>query len=165
MNREKLLTAETFSYSYANYADHLGIGHIRFEKLMPQDVRILEQAEREGWPLKKLAQRLECNEEIAERFRVSYTRAKDIVDAPHVAESFRRGVRYSIMDAVAEGLNSEADIERLVTQVCYRAADLAYLLDLEKRDLSHYSENLRETTRFDDDASLKFIQDNLPPQE
>jgi hypothetical protein len=52
-----------------------------------------------------------------------------------------------------------------VTQVCYRAADLAYLLDLEKRDLSHYSENLRETTRFDDDASLKFIQDNLPPQE
>ncbi|MCP4361273.1 MAG: hypothetical protein GY796_24965, partial [Chloroflexi bacterium] len=82
MNRKKLLAAETFNYSYANYADHLGIGHIRYEKLMPQDVRYLEQAEREGWPLKKLARLLECNEEIAEQFRVSYTRAKDIVDAP-----------------------------------------------------------------------------------
>ena len=79
MDREKLLAAETFSYSYANYANHLGIGHVRFEELMPQDVRILEQAEQEGWPLKKLAQALECNEDIAERFRVSYIRAKDII--------------------------------------------------------------------------------------
>ncbi len=165
MNRKKLLAAETFNYSYANYADHLGIGHIRYEKLMPQDVRYLEQAEREGWPLKKLARLLECNEEIAEQFRVSYTRAKDIVDAPHAAESFRRGARYSIMDAVAEGLTGEADIERLVTQICYRAADLAYLLDLEKRKLSHYSKNLRETTKFDDDAWEQSIRDNLPPQE
>jgi hypothetical protein len=96
MDREKLLAAETFSYSYANYANHLGIGHVRFEELMPQDVRILEQAEQEGWSLKKLAQALECNEDIAERFRVSYIRAKDIVDTPNAAESFRRGVRYSM---------------------------------------------------------------------
>lgn len=165
MNREKLLAAETFSYSYANYADHLGIGHVRFEKMMPQDVRYLEQAEREGWPLKKLAQALECNEEIAERFRLFYIRAKDIVDAPNAAESFRRGVRYSIMDAVEEGLDGEAEIERLVTQICYRAADLAYLLDLEGHELSHYSKELRQTTKFDQDHLMQSFRDNLPPKD
>jgi hypothetical protein len=161
MDREKLLAAETFSYSYANYADHLGIGHVRFEEMMPQDVGYLEQAEREAWPLKKLAQALDCNEEIAERFRVSYTRAKDIVDAPNTAESFRRGVRYSILDAVEEGLNSEAEIERLVTQVCYRAADLAYLLDLEGHELSHYSKDLRKTTKFDSDHLTQSFRDQF----
>jgi hypothetical protein len=161
MDREKLLAAETFSYSYANYANHLGIGHVRFEELMPQDVRILEQAEQEGWPLKKLAQALECNEDIAERFRVSYIRAKDIVDAPNAAESFRRGVRYSILNAVEEGLNGEAEIERLVTQICYRAADLAYLLDQEDRELSHYSKDLRETTKFDQDHLTQSLRDQF----
>lgn len=161
MNREKLLAAETFSYSYANYANHLGIGHVRFEELMPQDVSYLEQAEREGWSLKKLARALECDAEIAERYRVFYTRAKDIVDAPNAAESFRRGVRYSILDAVEEGLNSEAQIERLVTQVCYRAADLAYLLDLEGRELAHYSENLRKTTKFDSDHLMRSFRDQF----
>jgi hypothetical protein len=161
MDREKLLAAETFSYSYANYANHLGIGHVRFEELMPQDVRILEQAEQEGWPIEKLAQALECNEDIAERFRVSYIRAKDIVDAPNVAESFRRGVRYSILDAVKEGLTGEAEIERLVTQICYRAADLAYLLDQEDRELSHYSKDLRETTKFDQDHLTQSLRDQF----
>lgn len=160
MNREKLLAAETFSYSYANYADHLGIGHVRFEEMMPRDVRILEKAERQGWPLDRLAEALEVDEEIAERLRLFYTRAKDIVDAPHAAESFRRGVRYSIMDAVEEGLETEADIERLVTQICYRAADLAYLLDLEANELSHYSKDLRKTTKFDmDHLSQSFLDD------
>jgi len=161
MDREKILAAETFSYSYANYANHLGIGHVRFEELMPQDVRTLEQAEQEGWPLKKLAQALECNEDIAERFRVSYIRAKDIVDAPNAAESFRRGVRYSILNAVEEGLNGEAEIERLVTQICYRAADLAYLLDQEDRELSHYSKDLRKTTEFDQDHLTQSIRDQF----
>ncbi len=165
MNLEKLLAAETFSYSYANYANHLGIGHVRFEELMPQDVRFLEQAEREGWSLEELADALEVDEEIAERFRVSYTRAKDIVDAPNAAESFRRGVRYSIMDAVEEGLKSEAEIERLVTQICYRAADLAYLLDLERKSVSDYSEDLRKTTKFDSDHLVQSLRNQFDDEE
>ena len=40
MDREKLLAAETFSYSYANYANHLGIGHVRFEELMPTEKQL-----------------------------------------------------------------------------------------------------------------------------
>jgi len=143
MNRKQLLTAETFAYSYANYADHLGIGNIRFDKLMPDDVDTLEQAEQEGWDDKRLAEALEVEEEDVDFWRVSHQRAKEVVDAPHPAEAFRRGVRYSIEDAVEEGLSTEEDIEALVTQICYRAADLAYLLDLEGKQLSDYSRELR----------------------
>jgi hypothetical protein len=149
MNRKQLLAAETFAYSYANYAGHLGIGNIRFDKLMPDDVDTLERAEREGWDNTRLAQALEVKEEDVEHWRVAYQRAKTIVDAPTAAESFRHGVRFSIEDAVEKGLANEADIERLVTQICYRAADLAYLLDLEGRELSDYSEALREESEFD----------------
>ncbi len=43
-----------------------------------------------------------------------------------------------------EGFNSAESIDRLVEQICYRTADPAYLLDMEKKELSDYSENLRE---------------------
>jgi hypothetical protein len=147
MNRKQLLAAETFHYSYAHYADRLG-GNIRFGKWMPRDVDTLERAEREGWDGSRLAQALEVSENRVEFWRESYRRAKEIVDAPTSAESFRRGVRYSIQDAFEEGLTGEEAIERLVTQICYRAADLAYLLDLEQRRLSDYSEELREEPDF-----------------
>ncbi|HID86529.1 MAG TPA: hypothetical protein EYP55_04015 [Anaerolineae bacterium] len=148
MNRKQLLAAETFHYSYAHYADHLG-GNIRFDKWMPRDVDTLERAEREGWDDTRLARALEVPEDRVEFWRESYRRAKDIVDAPTPAESFRRGVRYSIRDAVEEGLTDEKAIEQLVTQICYRAADLAYLLDLTDERLSDYSEELREEPGFD----------------
>jgi hypothetical protein len=145
MTREQLLAAETFHYSYANYDDHLGIGNVRFDKLMPDDVDTLERAEREGWDDARLAQALEIEEKQVGHWRRSYERAKAIVDAPTPAESFRRGVRFSIEDAVEEGLADERAIDDLVTQVCYRAADLAYLLDVRGEELSEYSAELRET--------------------
>lgn len=148
MNRKQLLAAETFHYSYAHYADHLG-GNICFDKWMPDDVDTLERAEREGWDDTRLAQVLEVPKDRVEFWRASYQRAKDIVDAPTPAESFRRGVRYSIQDAVEEGLTDEGEIERLVTQICYRAADLAYLLDLGGERLSDYSGELRKESDFD----------------
>ena len=144
MNRKQLLAAETFAYSYANYADHLGIGNIRFDKLMPGDVDTLEQAEQEGWDDKRLAEALEVEEEDVDFWRISYQRAKEIVGASNPAEAFRRGVRYSIEDAIEEGLSTEEDIKALVTQICYRTADLAYLLDLEGKQLSDYSGELRK---------------------
>jgi hypothetical protein len=145
MNRKQLLAAETFAYSYANYEGHLGIGNIRFDELMPNDIDTLEQAEQEDWDDARLAEALEVEEEDVDFWRVSYQRAKEVVDAPNPAEAFRRGVRYSILDALEEGLSTEDDIEALVTQICYRAADLAFLLDLEEKPLSDYTEILRET--------------------
>ncbi len=55
LTRKQMLAAEVFGYSYDHYADHLGIGHERFEKLMPDDIDVLEQAEQEGWDAKRLA--------------------------------------------------------------------------------------------------------------
>jgi hypothetical protein len=153
MNRRELLAAETFHYSYANYDDHLGIGNIRFDKLMPDDVDTLEQAEQEGWDDARLATALEVEVDKVEFWRESYRRAKEIVDAPTAAESFRRGVRYSIQDAVEEGLADKEAIEALVTQICYRAADLAYMLDMEAEILSHYSSELRRSS----DADLETL--------
>jgi hypothetical protein len=149
MSRQQLLAAETFHYSYANYDNHLGIGNIRFDKLMPDDVDTLERAEQEGWDDARLAQALDIEEEHVERWRRSYQRAKAIVDAPTPAESFRHGVRFSIEDAVEEGLSDEKQIEDLVVQVCYRAADLAYLLDMRGERLSGYSRELRATSGSD----------------
>ena len=37
----------------------------------------------------------------------------------------------------------DAEIESIVTQICYRAADLSYLLRLDKKHLADYSEELR----------------------
>ena len=45
MNRAQLLAAEIFDYSFANSADHLGIGNVRYERLMPKDAETLEGVE------------------------------------------------------------------------------------------------------------------------
>jgi hypothetical protein len=157
MDRRDLLAAETFHYSYANYDDHLGIGNIRFDKLMPDDVDTLEQAEQEGWEDARLAAALDVEVDKVELWRESYRRAKEIVDAPTAAESFRRGVRFSVEDAVEEGLTDEEAIEQLVTQICYRAADLAYMLDMEEETLSFYSRELRRSS----DADLERLGEIL----
>ena len=143
MDRYHLLAAEIFAYSFANYEDHLGIGNMRYEELMPDDARTLERAEHERWPVERLAQALEVTLDEAAAFQRRFLRARDIVDAKNPAESFRWGVRHSIERAVAEGLRDEASIERLVKQICYRAADLAFLLDREGTRLSRYSRQLR----------------------
>jgi hypothetical protein len=147
MTRRQLLAAETFNYSYANYADHLGV-NIRFDELMPNDVDVLEQAEREGWDDAELAEALEVEASQAPHWRESYRRAKLIIDAPTPAESFRHGVRFSVQNALEKQekgkLTGDKLVERIVGQVCYRAADLAYLLDMRNERLSQYSSALRE---------------------
>jgi hypothetical protein len=159
MGPRELLAAETFSYSYANYDDHLGIGNVRFDTLMPDNVDTLEQAEQEGWDDARLAHALDVEVDKVGFWRESYRRAKEIVEAPTPAESYRRGVRYSIQDAVEEGLTGEEAIEGLVTQICYRAADLAYLLDMEAETLSRYSRELRKSSAADLEALDEELND------
>jgi hypothetical protein len=156
LTREQRLAADIFGYSYAHYADHLGDlpgeGNVRFERAMPEAVDIMERAERENWKPARLAKALEIPEDKVEYYREMYRQAKDIVDAPTPAASFRRGVRHSIQNAMRDGLGSARDVEKLVTQVCYRAADLAYLLEVEEKQLSDYSEELREEPPDDDEV-------------
>ncbi len=65
------------------------------------------------------------------------------MDAENPAESFRNAVRLSIRRALAEGLEDDKAVEDLVIQICYRAADLAYLLQREGTALRRYSRHLR----------------------
>ncbi len=44
LTRAQLLAAEIYGYSYANYRDHLGIGNIRYDHLMPETAQKLESA-------------------------------------------------------------------------------------------------------------------------
>lgn len=143
MDRLRLLAAELFGYSYANYADHLGIGNERYERLMPEAVATLETAEREGWSVLQVAEALKVDVERAEELCDAFERARDIVDAENPAEAFRHGVRYAILDALEDGLEGTDALEKLVTQICYRAADLAVLLEQEGKPLSRYSRHLR----------------------
>lgn len=143
MSKKHLLAAETFSYSYANYADHLGINP-RFDKYMPDDIDIIENVVNAGKGAKELASKLKVDFEVAQQILSSYMTAKDIVLAKNAVASFRNGVTASILLSLETGLNSEEDINKLVSQICYRASDLAYLLDCEDKELSDYSETLRD---------------------
>jgi hypothetical protein len=143
MDRYQLLAAELYGYSYANYQDHLGIGNIRYDKLMPDAARTLERAVTENWPLERVGHELQLDEGEAEQALRSFRQARDVVDAENAAESFRWAVRQAIEHAVAEGLKDENSVEQLVTQICYRAADLGFLLKRERKPLSRYSRHLR----------------------
>ena len=47
LDRWELLAAEVFSYSYDHYAGHHG--NLRFDRYMPDDVRVLDRATRKKW--------------------------------------------------------------------------------------------------------------------
>jgi hypothetical protein len=161
LSRKKMMAAEIYGYSYDNYENHLGIGNIRYEKLMPDDVDTLERAEREGWDAPRLAQALDLPEERVASFQRSYQEAKEIVDAPTPAEAFRRGVRYSIQHAVEEGLEDKGSIERLATQIGYRTADLGFRLAMEGKQLLDYSEELRQETEYDTEYWDEIIRQRI----
>ncbi len=146
MERKHLLAAELYSYSFENYRNHLGIGNIRFESLMPQDALLLERAESERWSDERIAKELEVEKDTVPKWRKKIMRAKNIIDADDPAESFRLGVRFSIQDALEIGISSSADIDGLVTQICYRASDILVLLELREESLSKYSDALRQET-------------------
>ena len=143
MTAIQLLAAETFAYSYAKYADHLGVNP-RFDRYMPDDIRTIENIISEGDGASQIASALGVDQDVAERLLAKYLVAKEIVSAANAAESFRLGVRQSILSALEDGLKSTEAVDHLVGQICYRAADLAYLLDMEGKELSDYSKTLRK---------------------
>jgi len=149
LERRHMLAAEIFGCSYVHYWDHLLSGNVRFSELMPNDVDTMARAEGEGWAPARLARALEVPEEGVASYLRAYREARESVDAPPPAVAFRRGVFYSIQHAVEGGLDEEGSVERLVTQIGYRAADLGFRLDMEGGLLSDYEEELREGTEHD----------------
>ena len=144
MTREQLLAAEIFTYSFANYANHLGIGHLRFEKIMPEAARNLERAEKESWSDDRLAKAIEVEVSEVPKWRKRYWDAVEVVDAKSPAEAFRNAVRQVLTLDLRGHTIADAEIESAVKQICYRAADLSFLLDQRREKLSDYSEELRK---------------------
>lgn len=143
MTRDQLLAAEVFCYSFDNYANHLGIGNMRFDKLMPDTVRRLARAEVEGWSDDRLAREIGVAVEQVPAWKERYRQALEIVDAPSVALAFRNAVRQSLRRELERHQLSDSELESAVTQVCYRAADLSYLLSIQGEPLAKYSAELR----------------------
>lgn len=144
MTRVQLLAAEVFAYSFDNYAGHLGIGHARFEKFMPDAVQNLERAEKEGWSDERLAGAMEIEMSEVPGWRKRYRDAVEVVDAASPAKGFRNAVRQSLSLELRRHQLGDAELESAVKQICYRAADLSYLLDQRKEPLSDYSKELRQ---------------------
>src|SRR5262245_41009617 len=97
---------------------------------MPGAAGTLEKAAKENWSTPTVAKELGVSVNEAEEMTAAFARARQIVDAENPAELFRNAVRFSIQDAVEEGLKEQESIEALVTQICYRAADLAFVLQM-----------------------------------
>jgi hypothetical protein len=72
-----------------------------------------------------------------------------------LGDTYRFPPHYSIQFALQEGLETEADVEDLVVQICYRAADLGYLLDMTDERLADYSGELRQ------EPGVKYSSDEI----
>ncbi len=143
LKRIHLLAAEIFSYSYDNYDDHVGVNE-RFDRIMPDMAGALEKAVNQNWPKKKVAQAIDVPEKDVDMWLGKTRDALRIVDAADPAELFRNGVRQSLKNALENGFQSDEDREKLVTQICYRVADLSLLLKQEGDQLFQYSRHLRK---------------------
>lgn len=144
MKRVHYIAAEMFGYSYENYYDKVTMGHIRFTKYMPDDVKAVEQAEQEEWSNERLAKKLNVSVSKLEVVRAAYIDAVKLVDAGDSVDKYIEGVIQSVKNAVEIGLKSEVDINQLVSQILYRTSDLSFLLREEEDELWTYSEKLRD---------------------
>ena len=143
LTRIQFLTAEIFSYSYANYANHLGIGHERFERLMPKEAIKLERAVKEGWDISKVAKDLNVDTDTAASLLMQTKDALKVVDAKNPASAFRESIAQIVAKASEEGLDSDSAVSELVTQICYRVSDLRFLLNAAETDLKSLCEEFR----------------------
>src|SRR2546427_12300371 len=118
---------------------------------MPEDVEPLEPAGGEGGPAATIAAALEVDVERAEELLEAFQRAREVVDAENPAEAFRNGVRFSIWQALEEGLHDPESVEKLLTQICSRAAEMAVLLERDGKTLSQDLRHLRRHPGVDSD--------------
>jgi hypothetical protein len=150
MERKHFLAAQIYGYSYTHYAENLNRENVRFTTLMPEEVDILEQAERENWEPSRLADTLGIEEAKVNIWQDLYETSRQIVDASSCIDSFRNSLRSILHDVASESLNDDEVIERVVAQICFRTADLGFLLDIENKRLSEYANLLRQTNGVDE---------------
>ncbi len=162
MKRVHYIAAEVFGYSYDNYQDHLEGGNACFTRYMPDDISTLERAAGESWDRKRLAKALAIGEDKVEGWLRACREGKDSVDTPDPVQAFRKGVGYSIKHALEGGLEDEDSIQRLITQICYRVADLGSLIKHSGKQLADYSEKLRDETEADAKFNTEWFNRQFP---
>jgi len=143
MDREKLLAAELFAYSYQNYEDHLGIGNPRFEEMMPVEARTIERAYRENWSMQDLARELGLDAEHVKGLLDSYSNAIEIVDAQTPAKALRNALRQSFDTVLGDRRVPDHEIEEFLNQACYRVSDFLFLMESQGSGLREMSDELR----------------------
>ena len=110
---------------------------------MPKFCSTLGKAISEGWTNEKIAQKLEIDIAEVQEWIESYVAAEEIISAINPSESFRKSLLKVLANAANVDLDSKERIEDLVIQICYRVADLGYLLKLENSELAEYTDWLR----------------------
>ena len=114
---------------------------------MPNHAATLEQAVKENWEINRVAKILSVDSDTASSLIANTKNALKIVDARNPAFAFREAIMQLVAKASEEGLDSDDSVSNLVTQICYRASDLAHLLAADRSDLmSHCKELRREDT-------------------
>jgi hypothetical protein len=159
MERRHFLAAQIYGYSYTHYAENLEKENVRFTTLMPGEVEILEQAEREDWEPNRLAEALGIEEDKVSLWQDLYQASKHIVDAGTCVDSFRASIRSILKAAASESLDKDEVVERIAAQICYQTADLGYLLDQENRRLSDYGNRLRQTNSINESWLIVYFGD------
>jgi hypothetical protein len=159
MERRHFLAAQIYGYSYTHYAENLEKENVRFTTLMPGEVEILEQAEREDWEPNRLAEALGIEEDKVSLWQDLYQVSKHIVDAGTCVDSFRASIRSILKAAASESLDKDEVVERIAAQICYQTADLGYLLDQENRRLSDYGNRLRQTNSINESWLIVYFGD------
>jgi hypothetical protein len=159
MERRHFLAAQIYGYSYTHYAENLEKENLRFTTLMPGEVEILEQAEREDWEPNRLAEALGIEEDKVSLWQDLYQASKHIVDAGTCVDSFRASIRFILKAAASESLDKDEVVERIAAQICYQTADLGYLLDQENRRLSDYGNRLRQTNSINESWLIVYFGD------
>jgi hypothetical protein len=139
LTRNQRIAADMYGYSYAQYVDQLKGKNKAFTRTMPKTAESLERAEKEGWGDARIAKALDVEERKVRAMVHDFREARQVVDAPSIVEGFRIGVRQLVREAV----DDDRIVENLVTQICFRAADLGYLLAQERKRLSDYTEALQ----------------------
>ncbi|MBM4075984.1 MAG: hypothetical protein FJ267_10105 [Planctomycetes bacterium] len=82
----------------------MGIGNIRFDKLMLNDAKILEQAIVEGWKIPRVAKKLDVDTDSASSLLAATREASEVVDAKNFVEAFRSAIRQVIQHSLRKGL-------------------------------------------------------------
>lgn len=152
MHRYHQLAAEIFGYSYQRYTEKLEIDAVRFSEIMPEEVRILEEFDPDDESSEKLAGRLDCDIDRANRLLEDYRRAVAVVDREDPADRFRAAVENAVEVGLEEGYDQEMLAEFVAHQAAYGAADLAY-------EVEQSGDGWEEVSR-----ELRFGSDWQPPE-